>query len=211
MHVINESLTEKKERERASDRNTCVFIIALLLVMLFIFFLNSSVYINIEVVGSSMNPTLYSSDYVVANTYKTSPDYGDVVIVAPTNTPILKDKWLIKRVIAKGGDTLRITGGQVFIKKAGQTDFSLLSEGYIRGITKVDGDDDFIITVEKGYYFVMGDNRENSSDSRVFGTFSKSEIVGVVENWAIKTKGIRKVIIKILGKVRNQSATGVSF
>ena len=207
MRVINESLQERIKREKASDRNTCVFFIAVLLVMLFIFFINSSVYINIEVVGSSMNPTLYSNDYVVANTYKTSPNYGDVVIVAPQNRSVLQNRWIIKRVIAKGGDTLRITGGKVYLKKAGSEDFSLLNEGYIKGITKVEGEDDFIVTVTKGYYFVMGDNRENSSDSRVFGEFSKSELIGVVENWAIKTKGIRKIIIKVIGK-NNQSATG---
>ena len=205
---INESLTERIERKKASDRNTMIFIVVLLLAMLFIFFLNSSVYINIEVVGSSMNPTLSSGDYVVANTYKTAPDYNNVVIVAPKNVAILKDRWIIKRVIAKGGDTVKITNGKVYLKKSGSEDFIMLQESYIQGKTAVEGHDEFIVTVEKGYYFVMGDNRENSSDSRVFGTFSRSEIVGVVEKWAIKTRNIRKVFIKVFGKIKSANITG---
>jgi len=121
----------------------------------------------------SMSPTLKVNDRVLVN--KLSYDLhavnrGDVVVFLSPPNEGAKTKDLIKRVIGLPGETVESRNGRMVI------DGRVLDEPYL-------GADVFTGPVEKttippGYYWVMGDNRTNSRDSRFFGPISKSLIVG---------------------------------
>jgi len=111
--------------------------------------------------GYSMYPTLDEYDYLIINKIPYmlhEPERGDIVVFkSHLKTIEGKDKDLIKRVIGIPGDTVQITNGKVFVN--GQ----LLNEPYING-NFTSGE--LLVEVPEEMLFVMGDNRENSLDSR---------------------------------------------
>jgi signal peptidase I len=127
-----------------------------------------------------MLPTLQVGDRIIVN--KLSYDFhdvhrGDIVVFkrppSEASDPTIKD--LIKRVIGLPGDTIESRGGQVFINGV------QLKEPYLVAGTVTNGQDGGPLPptkVGKDQYFVMGDNRTNSKDSRFIGTIPKSLIVG---------------------------------
>lgn len=114
-----------------------------------------------SVVGESMLPTLQNGDWLITTREK-EYKYGDIVIVTQPN---IHNEPLVKRVIATEGQTIDInfTSGQVFI------DGKEIDEPYIKELTRTHSDVKFPLEIEKGKVFVMGDNRNHSSDSRTSG------------------------------------------
>lgn len=125
--------------------------------------------------GLSMYPTLEDKDFLVMNKITTNNiTNGDIIVFDTTPDAKYKEKiYYIKRVIAKEGDRLVIKDGKVIVNDVE------LKENYTDG-SVTEGDID--ITIPQGKYFVLGDNRDGSSDSRVFGLVSHENIVGKVIN-----------------------------
>jgi len=169
-----------------------IVVAALLAALLIKTFLLQAFYIP----SDSMNPTLVQRDRVLVN--KLSYHFhdvhrGDIVVFKRPpgeNDPKIKD--LIKRVIGLPGDTIEGRNGQIVV------DGRTLNEPYVaknspmsdfpgpsrEACTQVFGscvqvaNGDWAVKIPSGHYFVMGDNRGNSKDSRVFGPISKSLLVG---------------------------------
>jgi signal peptidase I len=124
--------------------------------------------------GLSMAPTLEDHDRLIVNklVYELGdPRPGDIVMLY---YPLNPDKMFVKRVIAKEGDTVRIVDGRVYVNDQPLHDDYVPSEFRSH-------DDWGPQVIQQGYYFVMGDHRNNSSDSRHWGPVPKKYIVGKVK------------------------------
>lgn len=150
-------------------------------------------FINIEVDGSSMEPTLHNGNELVINKLAL-PDYDEIIVVNIEEQAKSQNKnhyWIIKRVIGKEGDIIELRDGAVYRKKPSDSDFVLVeNNGYeTLGATNPQDNNISTWTVKEGEYFFLGDNRENSLDSRHYGVRSKKDLVGVVTNWSFEKKG----------------------
>ena len=127
-----------------------------------------------RVEGHSMAPTLADQDRLIVNklVYELGdPRPGDIVMLY---YPLNPEKMFVKRVIAKEGDTVRIVDGHVYVNDIP------LHDDYVPAEFR-SHDDWGPQVVQQGYYFVMGDHRNNSSDSRHWGPVPKKYIVGKVK------------------------------
>jgi signal peptidase I len=115
----------------------------------------------VSVKGSSMLPTLSPNNKLVVSNINDDYDYGDIVVVYEKDS---HQEPIIKRVIAKGGDTISIDYDHGIVYLNGKE----LYEPYINEPThkRPANDIKFPITVPQGYVFLMGDNRNKSTDSR---------------------------------------------
>ena len=143
---------------------------ALVLVLIFSFFFRI-----IQVDGRSMVPTLTHGDKLIVWAAGYTPQRGDVVIVDSYTS---YGRPLVKRVIAKGGDTVSIDYATGTVAVNGE----VLQEDYIAEPTYLGSDVQFPYTVPEGTVFVMGDNRNQSLDSRstYVGCIDERDILGRV-------------------------------
>lgn len=137
-----------------------------LLIVVFIF-----LYQPVKVEGNSMNPLLSDQERIFINkfVYHFEPiDRGDVVVFW---YPLDRSKSFIKRVVGLPGETIQIRKGDVYI------DGKELSDQYVPP-NYLDGSEYGPLKIPRGEYFVMGDHRDSSNDSRVFGPVPRSLIYG---------------------------------
>ncbi len=136
-----------------------------------------------SVSGGSMESTLLHNDRVLLFSYFYEPNYGDIVVISRCG-----EEPMIKRVIAKAGDTVLIDPGSGRVYRNGQ----LVEESYIKQIT-TPGDLDGVVTVPEGKLFVLGDNRGISKDSRdsTVGMIREDDVVGkaVFRIWPLSRFG----------------------
>jgi signal peptidase I len=157
------------EEKSPGFRRTLIDILETIVLSVVLFLGINAVSSRIRVESISMQPTLYAGNYVLVNklAYQLGhPNRGDVIVFRyppdPSQTPY------IKRVIGLPGDQVHITGGKVYIN--GQQ----LVEPYLKVSTMQGGD----WTVPPTSLFVMGDNRNNSSDSRSWGMVPLGNVIG---------------------------------
>ena len=127
-----------------------------------------------RVEGQSMAPTLADQDRLIVNklAYRMGePRRGDIVMLY---YPLNPNKSFVKRVIAEEGDQVRVVDGRVYRNDV-LVDDTFVPENYRSH------DDWGPQVVPEGYYFVMGDHRNNSSDSRHWGWVPKKYIIGKVQ------------------------------
>ncbi len=133
-----------------------------------LFVIINTVSARVRVDGTSMTPTLQNGEFVLVNrlAYQLgSPSRGDIIVFRSKDQP---DLDLIKRIIGIPGDTITIGGDRVAVN--GTT----LTEPYIMAEPTYSGH----WTVPKGYLFVLGDNRNNSEDSHVWGLLPQQNVIG---------------------------------
>ncbi len=150
------------------------------------------IYAPVEVDGQSMENSYLDGETVVIRKLFASPNRGDVVVIENG------DGYIIKRVVAVGGDRIGFvrTNGEVSLYLDKGDGFKKIDEKHIKepmiykstvftNIAPCSSEEELNasggITVKKGRIFVMGDNRNVSGDSRNHGTFSESNVFGVVE------------------------------
>jgi signal peptidase I len=130
-------------------------------------------FIGARVEGRAMAPTLADQDRLIVNTWsyrRASPQRGDIVML---RYPRDRSKSFVKRVIAAGGDVVRIEDGRVLVNDVS------LDEPYVDAAAR-SHDTRAPQTIPAGYYYVLGDRRNNSSDSREWGLVPNADIVGRV-------------------------------
>lgn len=125
--------------------------------------------------GHSMQPTYSDGNYLMVNklTYLVSPpQFWDIVVIAP-EVGVTRSKY-VKRIIGLPGDTLRFESGAVMRKNAWESEFRILNEPYLTTINQnntylpmyLTDEWEIEYVVPAWAYWVMGDNRQNSADSR---------------------------------------------
>ncbi len=123
--------------------------------------------------GASMEPTFLNGQYLIVDelSYRfEAPARGDVIIFRYPKDP---KEFFIKRIIGLPGETVKIESGVVHVQKDGSD--VALKEPYV--VNKGNGGDNTYV-IPSGQYFVMGDNRPESSDSRTWGLLPGGNIVG---------------------------------
>jgi signal peptidase I len=155
------------------NKSTILQILATLVVALLIFFGVQAIIESRVVEGSSMEVNLHDGERLIvvkAAYWFGEPQRGDVIIFTHPQDPT---RTLVKRVIGLPGEEIEIRDDEVYING------SPLDEPYIKGTTSTLSKTE----VPEGYYFVMGDNRQASSDSRSWGLLPEGNIIGRV--WLI--------------------------
>jgi signal peptidase I len=172
-----------------------------------VFVLRSFLVEPFQIPSSSMVPTLEVGDYILVNKYTyglrlpvmrtkvldiNKPRRGDVMVFFP---PHMNDTYYIKRVIGLPGDKVSYRGKRLFVNDEpvpaeqlavvpgadSRVEIALETMGEQTHLTQADQmrpGRDFTVVVKPGHYFMMGDNRDNSSDSRVWGQVPERDIVG---------------------------------
>lgn len=142
-------------------------ILAILIIVLVNFFI-----VTVHIVqGPSMEPNFSTGEIILTNKLSyliSQPQRGDAVIIKFPGDP-QKTKY-IKRIIGLPGEKLEIKNGNIYINN------SLLVESYIADNIKTWPD--MTVDIPKDEYFIIGDNRPNSNDSRYWGTARKGDLIG---------------------------------
>lgn len=176
-------------------------------VLAVVFVLRSFLVEPFQIPSSSMVPTLQVGDYILVNKYTygirlpvlrtkvldlNEPQRGDVMVFFP---PHMNDTYFIKRVVGLPGDTVSYRNKRLYVNgeplerqavaelPEGKARYKLGLEqlGEANHLMQVDAmrpARDFSVVVKPEHYFMMGDNRDNSSDSRIWGQVPEKDIVG---------------------------------
>lgn len=150
-------------------------------VLLAAFLIRYFIFQPFVVEGSSMEPSLHDQEYLIVDrlSYRIGhPQRGDIIVFDAPNNPGVD---YIKRIIGLPGEKIKITDNQIYIN-AKLVDEKYLPRDYK---TLIDNNLDYALDrqLSSDEYFVMGDNREHSLDSREIGTIKKDKIVG--RAWAV--------------------------
>ncbi len=162
-------LSAPQPQERRSNlKRALIDIVETIVIALLLFLVINTISARIRVDGRSMEPTLKSGQFVLVNklAYKIgSPQYGDIIVFHYPRNP---DQEYIKRVIGLPGDLVEIKAGEVFVND------QLIDEPYI--LNEPTYQDRVWVPVNA--LFVLGDNRNNSSDSHTWGAVPLESVVG---------------------------------
>ncbi len=163
--------TTKDQKEKSSWGEVVKYLlIALVIVVPFRIFIAQPYIVS----GSSMDPTFKDGDYLIVDQVSKRfelPERESVVII---RYPKNRSKFFIKRLIAFPGEKVEIRNGSVYISNPEEPNGFKVSDSHVV-YTK---NENFSLTLGDDEYFVMGDNRAGSSDSRIWGPIKKKDIVG---------------------------------
>ena len=169
-----------------------MLLVALVIVLPVRYFLIQPFYVK----GASMEPNFHDNEYLIIDevNYRFNPPArGDIVVFKYPYDP---KQFFIKRVIGLPGETVILKDGGVYIKNDQNPDGWQLKEDYLGpNVTTMVYNDDQIILGDSEYY-VLGDNRLASKDSRIFGPVDKKFLIGrvVFRGWPLAKAGLIKSI-----------------
>jgi signal peptidase I len=188
-----EEVAPKSRRERRLEREKkkrragfAELVLTLLVAFVLVFgFVRPFVVEAYRIPTESMVPTLEVGDRILANKFIyhfTEPERGDIVVFDSVDKE--DDQTLVKRVVGVAGDEIQVEGGVLFVNGEAQDEPYLNQELPFRGSYGP-------MEVPEGHIFVMGDNRGNSADSRVFGPLPLENLKGeaFVRFWPVSKIG----------------------
>lgn len=167
-----------------------VVVISLIIILPIRYFIIQPFYVK----GASMEPNFYDHEYLIINeiSYRFSkPKRGEVVVL---KFPLNPKEYFIKRIIGLPNEKIEIKNGQVAVYKNHESEGVVLKEDYLSAWQQTNGS--LTILLEENEYYLMGDNRQASLDSRTFGAISKDDIIGKVlfRGWPLNRIGLLTAI-----------------
>ena len=165
-------MNQLTKRQKYIIKETISYAIIIVLAVVIALLINRFLIVNARVPTSSMVPTINKLDRIIGNRLayiNKAPERGDIIIFPfPDN----EKEIYVKRIIGLPGETVEIRGGVVYING------SPLDESSYLTVETLGDWGPYYVTLDS--YFVLGDNREASVDSRTFGTVSEKQILGRV-------------------------------
>lgn len=164
------SRTQKYKTRKKNSSETWEWIKALGIAVLIAFFIRAFIFAPIVVDGESMLPTLHDRERLIVNKavyLYSEPKRGDIVVFHAT-----ENKDWIKRVIGEPGDVVKVEDGVLYVNN------NVVEEPYLKAGETGIVTNDFVEIVPDHYFFLMGDNRPNSRDSRIIGSVPSTAVVG---------------------------------
>lgn len=155
---------------------TKIIVISLVIIIPVRYFLIQPFYVK----GASMEPNFYDHEYLIIDeiTYRfNTPKRGDIVVFRYPRNP---QEYFIKRLIGLPGEEVQIKDGNVFVYNSEHPEGIKLDESYLPEGLKTFGLTEEKIKLDDNNFFVLGDNRNSSKDSRSFGQVDRSFIIGRV-------------------------------
>ncbi len=153
-----------------------IVVISLVIIIPIRYFLIQPFYVK----GASMEPNFFDHEYLIIDeiSYRfNEPERGDIVVFRYPRDP---QEFFIKRLIGLPGETVQIKDGDVIVYNAKEEQGMILDEAYLGEDVKTYSNTDEKIQLGPDEYFVLGDNRNASKDSRSFGPVNKNFITGRV-------------------------------
>ena len=165
-----------------------VVVISLVIILPIRYFLFQPFYVS----GASMEPSFYDHEYLIIDefTYRfDAPSRGDIVVF---HYPLNTNEIFIKRVIGLPGEKIQFKEGKVYIFNDANPDGSVLDEPYLVSNTETYSYGKDTVTLGPGEYYLLGDNRTDSQDSRIFGPVKRNLIIGrvILRGWPLDRAGI---------------------
>ena len=153
-----------------------IVVISLVIIIPIRYFLIQPFYVK----GASMEPSFYDHEYLIIDeiSYRfNEPRRGDIVVFRYPRNP---QEYFIKRIIALPGESVQTKDGSVVIYNKAAPDGFELDEPYLEASVKTHGLNEDIMKLSEDEFYVLGDNRNSSKDSRSFGPVNRSFITGKV-------------------------------
>lgn len=153
-----------------------VVIISLAIILPIRYFLIQPFYVK----GASMEPSFYDHEYLIIDeiSYRfREPQRGDIIVFRYPQNP---QEYFIKRLIGLPGEKVQLKDGDVYLSSQQSPDGFKLNEPYLSPGTKTYGFNEEILSLGQAEFYLLGDNRNSSKDSRSFGPVNKSFIIGRV-------------------------------
>jgi len=162
-----------------------IVVVLAIMVMVYLFIMSPQ-----EINGASMEPNFHNGEYILTNkvVYKVyDPKRGDVVIF---KSPRNKEIDFIKRIIGLPGERVKLTANAFYIDGQKLDESYLPPDLYVFGGPYLRENEE--VTIPDGNYFVIGDNRPHSADSREFGPISKIDFIGkaFIRYWPFDAAGL---------------------